>query len=141
MQLTERPFGKRQTKPTHRKGGEGTTMRSDSHLDKLFRKPRYTLYHPAMSEENVRRLYHLKLEVGRPMTKLLDQILNEYFEEHAKQHETKEGGKTECMNVKSAETHLKSNGSKKEAIVTTLATRTVLTAGASTTPLPPTTNP
>ncbi len=39
-------------------------MRSDSHLDKLFRKTRFTLYHPAMSDENVRRLYRLKLEVG-----------------------------------------------------------------------------
>ena len=84
-------------------------MRSDSHLDKLFRKSRYTLYHPAMSDENVRRLYLLKLEKKKPMTKLLDQILNEYFGENGKQNETTEGGGKECMSVKSAEIHSKSN--------------------------------
>lgn len=59
-------------------------MRSDSHLDKLFRKTRFNLYSPQITEENVRRLYLLKLEEKKPMTKLLDQILNEYFGQHEK---------------------------------------------------------
>lgn len=107
-------------------------MRSDSHLDKLFRKTRFTLYHPAMSDENVRRLYLLKLEKGKPMTRLLDQILNEYFEQ--KQNEAEEGGGIECMSVKSAETHLKSNEPRKEAIITTSDTSTAHTAEPSMTP-------
>ena len=40
------------------------------------------MYQPIMSEENVRRLYFLKQEKKKPMTTLLDQILNEYFEQH-----------------------------------------------------------
>ncbi len=43
------------------------------------------MYQPVMSEENVRRLYFLKLEKRRPMTKLLDSILNQYFEQPNRQ--------------------------------------------------------
>ncbi len=92
------------------------SMRSDSHLDKLFRKQRYTLYHPAMSDENVRRLYRLKIERKKPMTRLLDEILNEYFEQLHNHHETEEGGRTECMSVKSAGTHSKPKQSDGEVI-------------------------
>ena len=67
-------------------------MRSDSHLDKLFRKTRFNLYSPQINEENVRRLYGLKLKKGRPMTKLINQILNEYFEHHNSQNASEEGG-------------------------------------------------
>jgi hypothetical protein len=68
------------------------------------------MYQPTMNEENVRRLYLLKLKKKRPMTKLLDQILNEYFEQDIEQKtESEEGGNTECTNAKSAETHSKSN--------------------------------
>jgi hypothetical protein len=49
------------------------------------------MYQPIMSEENVRRLYFLKQEKKKPMTKLLDQILDEYFEQHNNQNEPKEG--------------------------------------------------
>jgi len=108
-------------------------MRSDSHLDKLFRKPRFSLYHPAMSDENVRRLYLLKLEKKKPMTRLLDQILNEYFEQH-EQDDAKEGGKKECMSVKFAETHSKSNASEKGRIIAASDTRTAHSAEPSTTP-------
>jgi len=48
------------------------------------------MYQPVMNEENVRRLYWLKLEKKRPMTKLLDKILNEYFEQHNGQNSTPE---------------------------------------------------
>ena len=48
------------------------------------------------------------------MTKLLDQILNEYFEQHNNQYGPNEGGKETCKNVKYAGTHQKSNGSKQE---------------------------
>ena len=55
------------------------------------------MYQPVMSEENVRRLYFLKLERKKPMTRLLDTILNHYFEQHNTQkHEPKEGVKDDA---------------------------------------------
>jgi hypothetical protein len=48
------------------------------------------MYQPVMSEENVRRLYFLKQEKKKPMTTLLDQILNEYFEQHKNQNSSSE---------------------------------------------------
>jgi hypothetical protein len=90
------------------------------------------MYQPVMSEENVRRLYRLKLKKGRPMTKLINQILNEYFEQ--RQKEAEEGGETECMSVKFAETHSKSNGRETEGITTTSDTDTAPSAALSTTP-------
>jgi hypothetical protein len=98
------------------------------------------MYQPIMSEENVRRLYFLKLEKKKPMTKLLDQILNEYFEQQNSKSfafendEAKEGGEEICMNVKSAETHSKSNQPKKERIVMTPGTDTAHSVEPSTTP-------
>jgi hypothetical protein len=76
------------------------------------------MYQPMMSEENVKRLYWLKCEKKIPMTRLLDQILNEYFEQSNNQKsksedEAKAGGDKVCMSVKSAETHSKSNASRK----------------------------
>lgn len=107
-------------------------MRSDSHLDKLFRKTRYSVYSPQLSEENVRKLYHLKLEKRRPMTRLINQILNEYFEQSEK--ESREGGKTVCMNVTSAETHSKLNAPGTEKTTMTSDTATALSAAPNTTP-------
>ena len=72
------------------------------------------MYQPIMSEENVRRLYFLKQEKKKPMTKLLDQILNEYFEKHDNQYEPDKRSKKPRKNVKYAGTHQKSNGSKQE---------------------------
>ena len=92
------------------------------------------MYQPLMSEENVRRLYRLKLVRKKPMTKLLDQILNDYFEHQQEQKASGEGGKTECMSVKSAETHSKSNRPRREEIVATSDTRTAPSAEPSTTP-------
>jgi len=40
------------------------------------------MYQPLMSEENVKRLYFLKLERKKPMTKLLDEILEQFFKTH-----------------------------------------------------------
>ena len=97
------------------------------------------MYQPIMSEENVRRLYFLKQEKRKPMTRLLDQILNEYFEEHNNKKSTEqsgeveEGGEKACMNAKSAETPLKSNPSR-ETMITTADTRTVLSAETGTKP-------
>ena len=72
------------------------------------------MYQPIMTEENVRRLYFLKQEKKKPMTTLLDQILNEYFEKHVKQYEPNERSKKPRKNVKYAGTHQKSNGPKQE---------------------------
>ena len=52
------------------------------------------MYQPLMSEENVRRLYFLKLERKKPMTKLLDEILEQFFKQHPVQ-ELAEGGDEE----------------------------------------------
>jgi len=68
------------------------------------------MYQPEMSEENIRKLYLLKLEKKRPMTKLLNQILDEYFQQ---------GGKKECMNVNPGETHSKANRSTRKGRTTT----------------------
>ena len=93
------------------------------------------MYQPVMSEENVRRLYFLKLEKRRPMTKLLDTILNQYFEQNnIQKYEPKEGGEGRCMNAKSAETHSKSNRPKQEGIVMTSDSGTVPSAEPSMTP-------
>lgn len=92
------------------------------------------MYQPVMSEENVRRLYFLKQEKKKPMTRLLDQILNEYFEQRNNQNsasenqEAEKGGETKCTSAKSAGTPSKSNLSRKAMIVTTLDTGTAPSA-------------
>lgn len=88
------------------------------------------MYQPVMSEENVRRLYFLKLERRRPMTRLLDEILDEYFENH----KSVEGGDGECMSVKSVETNSKSSVSEKGMTSMTSDTVTVPSAVSSMTP-------
>lgn len=52
------------------------------------------MYQPVMSEENVRRLYLLKVERKKPMTKLLDEILQQFFKQHQQQN-LMEGGEQE----------------------------------------------
>jgi hypothetical protein len=90
------------------------------------------MYQPVMSEENVRRLYFLKLEKRRPMTKLLDTILNQYFEKPNRQKaEAGEGGEGRCMNANSAETPSKSNGRRKGKITTISDTGTAPSAETS----------
>jgi hypothetical protein len=97
------------------------------------------MYQPIMSEENVRRLYFLKLEKKKPMTKLLDQILNQYFEQHNSKSlafendQAKGGGEETCTNVKYVETDSKSNRPKKERIIATPGTGTAHSAEPSTT--------
>ena len=98
------------------------------------------MYQPIMSEENVRRLYFLKQEKKKPMTKLLDQILNEYFEQQDNQNsiseneEAREVGDRKCTGAKSAEVPPKSNGSEKAGIITTSDTATFRSAEPSATP-------
>lgn len=36
---------------------------------------KYPLYQPRMSDENVRRIYELKERTGRPMTEILNEII------------------------------------------------------------------
>ncbi len=74
------------------------------------------MYQPIMSEENVRRLYFLKQEKKKPMTKLLDQILSEYIEQHGNQYEPDEGGKETCKDANYAGTNQNSGASKQERI-------------------------
>ena len=50
------------------------------------------MYTPRISDMNIRRLYQLKKEMKKPMTHLLDEILNHYFASREKQTET-EGAK------------------------------------------------
>ena len=40
------------------------------------------MYQPRISDENIRRLYQLKIQAQKPMTYVLDEILNEYFSLH-----------------------------------------------------------
>lgn len=46
------------------------------------------MYTPKISDINIRRLYQLKKEMKKPMTHLLDEILNHYFASREKQTET-----------------------------------------------------
>jgi len=39
----------------------------------------YSLYQPRITDENVRRLYELKRRTGRPMTRLLNAIIDSFF--------------------------------------------------------------
>jgi hypothetical protein len=74
------------------------------------------MYQPIMSEENVRRLYFLKQEKKKPMTKLPDQILNQYFEQHnskslaSENDGAKGGGEETSTDVQYAEAGSRSNG-------------------------------
>ncbi len=74
------------------------------------------MYQPIMSEKNVRRLYFLKQEKKKPMTKLLDNILNEYFEQHNDQNQRSEGSKEPRRNAKHSGTHQNSSGPGQEGI-------------------------
>ena len=76
------------------------------------------MYQPEMSEENIRKLYLLKLLKKRPMTELLNQILGEYFQKH-EQDGSGEGGKEEPTSAKSAETHSEPNRSTRKRRTTT----------------------
>jgi len=38
------------------------------------------MYQPRISDENIRRLYQLRIERKKPMTHVLDEIINGYFE-------------------------------------------------------------
>lgn len=40
------------------------------------------MYQPKIRDENIRRLYQLRIQVQKPMTHVLDKILNEYFSLH-----------------------------------------------------------
>ena len=37
------------------------------------------MYQPMITDENVRRLYRMKLKEKRPMTRLINQILDDFF--------------------------------------------------------------
>ena len=37
------------------------------------------MYQPVISDENIQRLYRMKLREKRPMTKLINQILDDFF--------------------------------------------------------------
>ncbi len=43
------------------------------------------MYQPRISDENIQRLYLLKVQRKRPMTHVLDEILNDYFEAQKKE--------------------------------------------------------
>lgn len=47
------------------------------------------MYQPRISDENIRRLYQLRLAREKPMTHVLDEILNNYFDSLEKEAEGK----------------------------------------------------
>jgi hypothetical protein len=47
------------------------------------------MYQPEITEENIRRLYRMKLREKRPMTRLINQILDDFFSAYS--HDTAEG--------------------------------------------------
>jgi hypothetical protein len=52
------------------------------------------MYQPRMSNENIRRIYQLKKDMKKPMTHVLDEILNDYFDSRQKEGKTEGGKKT-----------------------------------------------
>ena len=47
------------------------------------------MYQPVITDENIQRLYRMKLKEKRPMTKLINQILEDFFQTYD-QHNTNE---------------------------------------------------
>ena len=50
------------------------------------------MYQPLITDENIQRLYRMKLREKRPMTRLINQILGDFFQtyEHQKSDERRE---------------------------------------------------
>jgi hypothetical protein len=46
------------------------------------------MYQPIISDENIRRLYRMKLREKKPMTKLIDQILSDFFSTYEQDNTT-----------------------------------------------------
>jgi hypothetical protein len=46
------------------------------------------VYQPVISDENIRRLYRMKLREKKPMTKLIDQILSDFFSTYEQNNTT-----------------------------------------------------
>lgn len=40
------------------------------------------MYQPKISDDNIRSLYQLRILLGKPMTRVLNEILKEYFSLH-----------------------------------------------------------
>jgi hypothetical protein len=40
------------------------------------------MYQPLITDENIQRLYRMKLKEKRPMTRLINQILDDFFSTH-----------------------------------------------------------
>ena len=49
------------------------------------------MYQPEISEDNIRNLYHLKIAVKKPMTRLINAILDAFF------HQLEETGGTDAI--------------------------------------------
>lgn len=52
------------------------------------------MYQPKISDENIHKIYMQKLKINKPMTKILDEILNNYFKSLPENFETDEPKKT-----------------------------------------------
>ena len=50
--------------------------------NRIDRKDDEHLYQPPIHSKRIRTLYHLKQEIGKPMTVLLDQAISELAERH-----------------------------------------------------------
>ncbi|MGV8058591.1 MAG: hypothetical protein AB2L12_11285 [Smithellaceae bacterium] len=48
------------------------------------------MYQPEISDENIRKLYQLKLKKKKPMTHVLDEIIKEYFAAHQEENSIEE---------------------------------------------------
>ena len=52
------------------------------------------MYQPKISDENIRKLYQLRVKKKKPMTRVLEDILNEYFGTELNNMEIEEVTKT-----------------------------------------------
>jgi hypothetical protein len=52
------------------------------------------VYQPVISDENIQRLYRMKIKERRPMTKLINHILEDFFQKYEQQNSDERGEPT-----------------------------------------------
>jgi hypothetical protein len=52
------------------------------------------MYSPKINEQHIPTLYHLGKKLRKPMTRLVDEAIRQYLENHAASHEEREAACT-----------------------------------------------
>ncbi len=70
------------------------------------------MYQPFINDENVKRLHHLKVIENKPMTVLLNKILNDYFQAFREEKSKGAQSYNNESDIEPAPSHVKSKASK-----------------------------